>query len=217
MLAACGGSNGSREIATEMTSNPMIELPAPATAGEMSLNRTLATRRSIRDFIERPLDHHELSQLLWATQGITSDSGQRTAPSAGGLYPLEVYLVTASGRYHYHPDGHRLELLAEDDVRADLADAALSQQAVAQAPATFVITAVYARTEVKYGDRAERYVKLEVGHAAQNLLLQAVALDLGAVPIGAFSDDQVGDVLDLPDDHEPLYLIPVGQPAGASG
>jgi SagB-type dehydrogenase family enzyme len=167
----------------------------------------------VRAYRAEPLDLAEVSQLLWATQGVTSAAGLRTAPSAGALYPLELYLVTAAGFYRYEPDGHCLEVLGEADLRADLSRAALSQEAVALAPAVFILAAVYARTEQKYGDRAERYVKLEAGHAGQNLLLQAVALDLGAVPIGAFHDDQVQDVLGLPADHEPLYLIPVGRPS----
>ncbi|MDJ0923744.1 MAG: SagB/ThcOx family dehydrogenase [Acidimicrobiia bacterium] len=213
MLAACGGSEGVTTSTSNATRNAMIELPPPTIAEGVSLTDTMAARRSVREYRETPLELAELSQLLWATQGITSPAGQRTAPSAGGLYPLEIYVVTAAGRHHYHPADHQLELLAEGDFRPELAEAALSQDPVAKAPATFVIAAVYARTAQKYGERAERYVEIEVGHAAQNLLLQAVALDLGAVPVGAFHDDQVAAVLDLPADHEPLYLIPVGHPA----
>jgi SagB-type dehydrogenase family enzyme len=189
-----------------------IDLPPPAVTGGGSLADALEHRRSIRDFQATPLELVEISQLLWAAQGVTSSAGQRTAPSAGGTYPLEVYVVTDQGKYLYHPDRHQLEILSADDVRAVLSRAALSQESVAQAAAIFVLTAVYSRTEQRYGDRAERYVKLEAGHAAQNLLLQAVALGLGAVPIGAFNDDEVQQVLNLPDDHEPLYLVPVGHP-----
>jgi SagB-type dehydrogenase family enzyme len=115
--------------------------------------------------------------------------------------------------YHYEPQGHRLALQLTGDARAALYDAALKQAVVRQAPAVFVVAAVYARTEEKYGDeRSPRYVHLEAGHAAQNILLQAVALELGAVPIGAFYDDQVKKALVLPDDHQPLYLIPTGHP-----
>lgn len=188
-----------------------IDLPPPEVTGGGSLAEALAERRSVRDYRPGPLDPTEISQLVWAAQGVTSSAGLRTAPSAGALYPLELYVVTDSGRYHYDPHRHQLEVLANEDVRVDLARAALSQNAVEDAAAVFVLAGVYARTEQKYGDRAERYVKLEAGHAAQNLLLQAVSLGLGAVPIGAFHDDQVREVLDLPDDHEPLYLIPVGR------
>ncbi len=190
-----------------------VELPAPRTDGPMSLERALAERRSVRDFTDERLTLEELAQLLWAAQGITADWGGRTAPSAGALYPLEVYAVTPGGLYHYLPDGHRADVLRADDLRRPLAAAALGQSAVAEAPAVLVIAAVFRRTEVKYGERAERYVHLEAGHAAQNVLLQAVALGLGGVPIGAFSDREVQRVLGLPADHEPLYLIPVGHPA----
>lgn len=190
-----------------------VELPAPRTDGPMSLERALAERRSVRDFTDERLTLEELAQLLWAAQGITADWGGRTAPSAGALYPLEVYAVTPGGLYHYLPDGHRADVLRADDLRRPLAAAALGQSAVAEAPAVLVIAAAFRRTEVKYGERAERYVHLEAGHAAQNVLLQAVALGLGGVPIGAFSDREVQRVLGLPADHEPLYLIPVGHPA----
>ncbi len=190
----------------------IIDLPAPRTDGGMSLEEALAARRSAREFTDEPLTLEQISQLLWSAQGITADWGGRTAPSAGALYPLEVYVVTADGSFHYLPDGHRLWVMSRGDLRAPLAEAALGQAAVSEAPAVFVITAVYARTAGKYGDRAERYVRLEAGHACQNLLLQAVALGLGAVPIGAFSDTEVQRVLGLPADQEPLYLIPVGHP-----
>jgi SagB-type dehydrogenase family enzyme len=190
-----------------------IDLPQPEVTAGGSLADALARRRSVREYQPRPLDMADISQLLWAAQGITSSAGGRTAPSAGGLYPLELYLVTQSGRYHYDPNRHQLEVLGEDDVRRELSRAALSQEAVEEAAAVFIVAAVYSRTEQKYGERAELYVKLEAGHAAQNLLLQAVSLGLGAVPIGAFHNDEVQEVLDLPNDHEPLYLIPVGHPA----
>lgn len=195
----------------------IVELPTPDTKGDVSLEETLARRRSVREFTGEQLTIEELSQLLWAAQGITADWGGRTAPSAGALYPLEVYLVTADGLFHYLPDGHRAERLSETDLRAPLADAAFGQTAVSAAPAVFVITGVYARSAAKYGDRAERYVQLEAGHVCQNLLLQAVTLGLAGVPMGAFSDVGVQQVLGLPRNHVPLYLVPLGHAAtGAS-
>lgn len=190
-----------------------LDLPAPTMQGDVSLEETLAERRSVREFTEEQLTLEEISQLLWAAQGITAEWGGRTAPSAGALYPLEVYVVTPESLYHYLPEGHRVDLLATGDLRRALADAALGQTMVADAPAVVVVTAVFARTEGKYGDRAARYVHLEAGHVAQNILLQAVAMDLGGVPVGAFSDPDVQQALNLPADHEPLYLIPVGHPA----
>lgn len=199
----------------EVTASPQTEeiaLPAPRLKGEMSLEETLAARRSVREFTEEEVTLEEISQLLWAAQGITADWGGRTAPSAGALYPLEVYVATADGLYHYVPQGHKAIIESRADLRDGLWQAGLSQNAIREASAVFVIAAVYARTEKKYGGRAERYVKLEAGHAAQNLVLQAVALGLGGVTIGAFYDDQVQSALSLPSDHEPLYLIPVGHP-----
>ncbi len=188
-------------------------LPTPLARGALSLEEALARRRSVRDFAETPLSLGELGQLLWAAQGITSRDGYRTAPSAGALYPLELYAVTAETVYHYEPEGHRLSVHLPGDRRPELYAAALSQSPVLEAPAVLVITAVYERTERKYGaERTPRYVHLEAGHAAQNILLQAVALDLGAVPVGAFYDDRVQQALALPADHQPLYLIPAGHP-----
>ena len=209
ILAACG-EGSDVDTSTRQQTSP---LPAPVVRGEMSLEETLATRQSVREFTDEPLTDAEISQLLWAAQGITRGGRGRTSPSAGGLYPLELYLVTAEGVSHYRPDGHALDSLTLQDLRVPLHHVALGQEAVRDAPAVFVVTAVFERTAVKYLGRAERYVHLEAGHAAHGLLLQAVALDLGGVPIGAFADDRVQQVLGLPDDHEPLYLIPVGHPA----
>jgi SagB-type dehydrogenase family enzyme len=167
----------------------------------------------VREFSEKQLTLAELGQLLWAAQGVTNQYGFRTAPSAGALYPLEVYAVMAEGVYRYEPPGHRLIVHAAGDLRPQLYEAALRQNPIRAAPVVFVIAAVYGRTAVKYGDeRSPRYVHLEAGHAAQNILLQAVALNLGAVPIGAFYDDRVKQVLKLPSDQQPLYLIPTGHP-----
>ena len=209
-LMACVGSESSPTPTEIMEA---IELPAPSLDSDEALEAALASRRSVRTFTADPLDLNELSQLLWAAQGITSEQGARTAPSAGGLYPLELFVVAGDGLYHYLPEQHSLERLGTSDLRDLLSEAALGQEAVADGAAVFVITAVYSRTEAKYEDRAERYVHLEAGHAAENLLLQATALGLGAVPIGAFRDSEVQDVLALPADHAPLYLIPVGHPA----
>jgi SagB-type dehydrogenase family enzyme len=190
-----------------------IALPEPRLKGTLTLEETLSKRRSVREFTVEPLSLEEIGQLLWAAQGITHPAGYRTAPSAGALYPLEMYVTTPEGVYHYDPQGHRLNPHLPGDLRPGLHGAALQQELVLNAPAVFVIAAVYERIAQKYGDeRSPRYVQLEAGHAAQNLLLQATALDLGAVPIGAFSDDEVKTALSLPADQQPLYLIPVGHP-----
>lgn len=210
-VANTDSSSGSRQ---ESEVIEVIDLPAPDRDGVMTLERTLAERRSIREYTADPLSWEELGQLLWAAQGLNREGEGRTNPSAGALYPIEVYAVTAQGLYHYQPRGHRVEALSRSDLRPGLAEAALGQEAVGDAPAVFVVCGVFSRTEVRYGGRAERYVNLEAGHVGQSLLLQAVGLGLGAVPIGAFEDSEVQDRIGLPDDHEPLYLIPVGHPAG---
>jgi len=160
---------------------------------------------------------HEVSQLLWAAQGITDPRGFRTAPSAGALYPIEVKVVVgeveglSTGIYRYDPNEHQLIRTKDGDERTKLASAALRQACVKEGSVVFVFTAVYERTTVKYGDRGIRYVHIEAGHAAQNLLLQATAMNLGAVPIGAFQDEQVANLLDLAEEEQPLYIIPVGR------
>lgn len=194
-----------------------VTLPEPAYAGEQSVERLLRQRRSVRDYRDATLPLSDISQLLWAAQGITHAAGLRTAPSAGALYPLEVYLVAgnvsdlAAGVYHYQADGHRLERMHRGDQRKPLARAALAQNWVGDAAAVVVFAAVYERTTRKYGKRGVRYVHMEVGHAAQNLFLQAEALGLATVVVGAFRDDEVAGVLQLPDDVHPLVLMPVGR------
>ena len=195
----------------------VINLPEPQYDSDVSIEQSLLNRRSIRSYTGEPLTLQEVSQLLWAAQGITDARGLRTAPSAGALYPLEVYLVAGDvedltpGVYRYEPDGHQLARIIDGDKRAELADAALAQPWVREGAISVVFTAVYERTTGKYGDRGIRYVHLEAGHAAQNLCLQATAMGLGAVTVGAFHDEQVTKLLNLPGDEQPLYIIPVGR------
>lgn len=189
------------------------DLPQPTDRGPLSLEQALRQRRSVREFMPAPLSESQLAQLLWSAQGVTDPQGYRTAPSAGALYPLEVYVATGVEVLHYDPTHHRVRAVITGDVRDALQSAALSQPAVGTAAAVFIIAAVPRRTAAKYGaSRARRYVDLEAGHAAQNLLLQAVALGLGAVPVGAFDDAAVARALQLPAEQEPRYLIPVGRP-----
>ena len=188
-----------------------IKLPAPKLKGTLSVEEAIYKRRSKRDFLPKDLSLEQISQLCFSAQGITEKSwGLRAAPSAGALYPLEIYLVKSDGVFHYIPEEHKLLSIVKGDRRDELAAAALGQSFIAEAPVDIVITAVYQRTRGKYGTRAERYVHIEAGHAAQNIHLQAVALGLGSVPIGAFFDEAVKSVLNLPKDHEPIYIIPVG-------
>ena len=191
-----------------------MKLPKPRTKGEVSLEETLEKRRSKRSFTPKELGWEQISQLLWAGQGVAGKTyyGFRTAPSAGALYPLEIYLVIKEGVYNYKPETHELERTIESDLRGQLSRAALGEEAIEEAPVDIVIAAVYRRMEWRYRERAVRYVHIEVGHIAQNIHLQAVALGLGSVPIGAFRDEQVQRVLSLPKDQQPLYIIPVGYP-----
>lgn len=198
--------------------NQEIKLPKPDFSGTMSLEESLYKRRTIRDYKNEPLTLQEVSQLLWSIQGITDlDWGLRTTPSAGALYPLEIYIVVGNiknldpGIYKYHPQKHSLIKTLDGDKRKELYTAALQQESIIQAPVNFVIAAIFQKTSIKYGSRAERYVWLEAGHAAQNLLLQATALNLGAVPIGAFYDNEVKETLRLQKEEEPLYIIPTGR------
>jgi SagB-type dehydrogenase family enzyme len=195
-----------------------IKLPEPRHDSTTSVESALRQRRSVREFSQEPLKLADVSQLLWAAQGITDTKGKRTAPSAGALYPLEVFLAAGNvdglpaGVYRYRPQGHELRRAVEGDVRAKLASAALGQQSVKDAAATIIIAGVYERTAKKYGPRVERYVHIEVGHAAENVQLQAVALNLGSVVVGAFDDAEVKQVLTLADNEQPLCLMPVGKP-----
>jgi SagB-type dehydrogenase family enzyme len=191
-----------------------IRLP-PVEGGEMPLEEAIKRRRSVRSFTERELTLKQLSQLLWASQGITdSVRGFRSAPSAGALYPLKVYLVKKDGVFEYIPSSHSIVKRVDGDKRGELCRTALWQSFIEEAPVSFVITAVYERTTVKYRERGIRYVHIEVGHSAQNIHLEAVALGLASVPVGAFRDDEVKKVLSLPPSEEPLYIIPVGYARG---
>ena len=213
MLVAALCVPGCDSGASDVTEGGRLVELSPAEIGpSMDLNDALGRRRSIRNFAGRSLTADEIGALLWAAQGVTSEMGGRTAPSAGGLYPLELYVATAEALSRYRAEDHALEVRFDSDLRQQLYEAGLEQDAIRDAPAVFIVTAVPARTETKYGGRAERYVLLEAGHAAQNLLLEAVALELGAVPIGAFDDDDVARILDLDEGEIALYLIPIGAP-----
>jgi SagB-type dehydrogenase family enzyme len=182
----------------------------------MSVEEAMLQRRSMRDFAPASIGLADVSQLLWSAQGITSPDGFRTAPSAGALYPIEIFLVAGdvqglkAGVYRYRPGEHELIPSGEGDRRRPLSQAALRQTWMAGAPAILVITGVLERTARKYGGRALRYVQIEAGHVAQNVYLQATARGLATVLVGAFNDEQVKDTLGLPEDHTPFCLMPVG-------
>ena len=197
--------------------NEYIKLPNPELTGEQSVEMLLQQRRSVRSYQKSSLNLTEVGQLLWSAQGVSDAQGLRTAPSAGALYPLKLFVVVGDvnelspGIYQYNPEEHSLLKTANGDLRKLLQKAALNQSCIGDAAVIFVFTAIYRRTTWKYGDRGVRYVHMEVGHAGQNLFLQAEALDLGTVVIGAFNDDEVRKVLRLDSDMQPLSLMPVGR------
>lgn len=188
-----------------------IKLPRPRLKGTVSVEEAIQKRRSVRSYSRKDVSPEDISQLLWACQGITDErGGYRSSPSAGALYPLEIYLAKADGLFHYIPKDHKLEIISDKDPRPELADAAYRQHYAAEAGIDIIIAAVYGRVTSKYADRGTRYTDMEAGHAAQNVFLQASALGLWSVPIGAFDDSAVARILKLPRDSKPLYILPVG-------
>ncbi len=199
----------------------IVKLPEPVKDGHVSVEKAISNRRSTRSFSDKPLTLQDVAQMLWAAQGISGPRGYRTAPSAGALYPLEVYVATGNveslprGLYHYRTESHDLEIVSPGDHRQTIWEAALSQHPIREAPAVFVFLGVFPRTMGKYGKRGMQYVLIEAGHAAQNMLLQAEAMGLGHVPIGAFNDEMMRSILKIDGETHPLYIIPVGHPFGS--
>ena len=195
-----------------------VPLPQPELTGSVSIEQTLQKRRSVREYAGMPLSLEEIAQLAWSAQGITDKTtGFRTAPSAGATFPIEIYFLISNvnnldtGIYWYNNRDHALEKIIDGDKRYSLHGVSLHQESIINAPVVMVISGVVARTEQRYGDRALRYVYMEAGHVAQNVYLQGVALDIGTVVIGAFSDQGVQEVLQLDDGEHPLYIMPVGK------
>lgn len=195
-------------------SDTTIKLPQPDTTGSVPLETAIAKRRSVRRYTTQELTIEQIGQLLWAAQGITGGKDvQRAAPSAGGLHPLLFYVARSDGLWAYDHQEHALVRHTEGDVRVPLAEASWGQKFIAEAPCVIVVSAIMERTTRKYKERGEvRYVPMDAGHAAQNILLQAVALDLASVPVGAFVDKAVTGALSLPEPQVPLYILPVGHP-----
>jgi SagB-type dehydrogenase family enzyme len=216
MTVDSGRTNEWMEAGGMSETTSSVRLPEQRNS-DTSIEAALQSRRSIREFALEPLTLADVSQLLWAAQGETGTTGLRTAPSAGALYPLRLYLVSGDvtgldpAVYRYVPGRHELRRTRGQDRRAELSAAALHQECVRSAAATLVIAADGRDTIAKYGARARRYIDIEVGHAAQNVHLQARALGLGSVDVGAFDDAAVEDVLGLPRAEEPLLLLPVGR------
>ena len=204
--------------AAAANSNDMpVPLPQPELHGTMPLEQALQQRRSQREFDAGPLALRDVAQVLWAAQGVTDARGLRTAPSAGALAPLEIYLIAGqvsdlpAGLYRYQPGAQSLVPIRRGELRGQVAALALGQSALREAPATLVIAGVYSRTRQRYGERAERYVHIEAGHAAQNVYLQCTARRLSTVLIGSFDDAALRAALALPPDHAPLALMPFGR------
>lgn len=194
-----------------------VQLPEPEYDGKVSVERALRERRTVRSYKDEPLTLSEISQLLWAAQGITEkDKGLRTAPSAGAMYPLEVYLVVGNvegvgqGAYKYSPHEHQLTRTKDGDARAEFG-AALGQNGAGEAGAVIVFFGVYERATVKFGEIGIRYVHMEVGHAAQNVYLQAAAMNLGTGVIGGFPESRIKKILNVPEEEQLLYIMPVGR------
>jgi len=198
-----------------------IALPKPRFKGELSLEEAMLRRMSTRVFSSRTIAKSQLSQLLWACQGIRRGY-YRTVPSAGATYPLEVFVLLGEGGveslgggvYRYVPQGHSIEPHLPGDVRKDLCSACLEQGFIRSAPVSFVVCSEYSRTTARYGERGVRYVHMEVGHLGQNVALQGEALGLCSVMVGAFHDEDVSRALNLPLELKPLYVVPVGYSEG---
>ncbi len=191
--------------------NKTIQLPEPKIIGKMSVEESIFRRRSQRTYYPNDLTMEQISQLLWAAQGITDKTwGFRAAPSSGSLYPLTIYLVKKDGVFRYVPDGHKLVQTSTEDIRPSLVRASLGQNFIGEAPIDIIIAGNFRIVEAKYGQRSYRYLNMEIGHAAENIHLQAVSLGLASVPVGAFWDDVVGKALGLPETQDPFYIIPVG-------
>lgn len=198
-------------------SEDMIQLPDPTTDGNVSLEKALTLRRSVRNYANEALSLADLSQLLWSAQGITNERGFRTAPSAGATFPLELFVVVnnieglSKGVYHYSPFKNTLEVIHLKDISADLMRASHSQSMITESAAVLVFGAIFERTTDRYGERGIRYVHNEIGHASQNVHLQAAAMDLGTVVIGAYRDEAVEEILGLDPDIRVLYMMPAGK------
>lgn len=215
------------KIPLTLTFIDSVNLPNPRTDGKISVEKAMNDRRSHRDFADQAITLQDVSQVLWAAYGLTKPieggpaflrGGLRTAPSAGALYPLDVYLVAGNvqglppGIYFYDSGNHRLKKLVAGDQRKEVCTAANSQKMVEQAPASLVYSAVFSRTTSKYGDRGrERYVCMDLGHSAENVYLQCEAMGFGTCAIGAFFDDQLKSIIGMTRNEEPLYIMPFGK------
>jgi SagB-type dehydrogenase family enzyme len=204
-----------------MKDSNIILLPSPTLKGSVSVEEAINMRRTKREFSEGSLTIEEWGQILWAAQGITlnGDMKKRTAPSAGALYPLDIYLVLSksamgplkAGVFHYLPLKHALKPISDKDFTKEVAKISLYQYWMAETPGMILITAEYSRITGKYGDRGIRYAHIEAGHVAQNCFLQAESLKLNLGIVGAFEDENLIDLLPIPKRHEPILILPIGR------
>jgi len=214
MIIACGSGGPARS--QESGNEVVVELPDPDLDSSISLADCLLNRSSKRDYSDRPLTLDEISGILWAAQGITRDWGARTTPSAGGLFPIRLYVVSGnvegleSGSWLYSPEEHSLTLVTEGELLDDLQDAAVDQQCVGSASCVIVISAIYEVTSWKYGERSTRYIDAEAGAVCQNIYLMCESLGLGTVCIGAFYDDTIASIIGT--DNMIRLIMPVGAP-----
>jgi len=218
--AVLGVTRRTRTADHDRFQNESLSLPSPQEESDTAVEKAIANRRSRREYGTQPLTRRELSQLLWAGQGVTDRStGYRAAPSAGALYPLTLYVVVGTpgvenleqGVYQYQPEEHELRQVKSGNVQSRLRQAALDQGDVEDAAIDIVVSATDERTTQKYGNRGKlRYVPMEAGHVGENIYLQAESLTLSTVTIGAFDDERVRQIVDAPANQRPLYVIPVG-------
>lgn len=205
---------GQKITDTAVMQQDIISLPEPRLGSDVSIEESMYNRRSIRDFTDENLSLEELSQLLFASQGIT-DGTHRTVPSAGALYPIEIYVLVdnvqniSPGFYHYVPDTHSLQYVSSSSIKAEIPAKAYYQLWMEDSAADIVIAADYSRTEQKYGRMAEKYVHMEVGHAAQNIYLQAYALGLGTTMVAGFENAKMKKLMGI--EYMPLAIMPVGK------
>lgn len=195
----------------------------PPTEVNTTLSCALHDRRCVRTYCRNEKTSLQvLSNWLGLSCGLVARPGEhdslaRTYPSGGGLYPLEVYVAVrrvqglANGLYHYNVAGHCLEQLADHQIVEDIASNLTQQDAASSAHVVVIITAVFMRTQYKYGERGYRFVLLEAGHLMQNLCLLAPALGLGTVPLGGYYDDRLHDLLGVDGvDEAVVYVAPAG-------
>jgi len=199
-----------------------IELPTKRLNEQISLAKTLEKRSSCRYFNEESLTLQDLSNILWAAQGITDKrySLRRTVPSAGAVYPIEMYISIRKegvheldkGIYRYISETHSLEKVSESDITEDLSNACYNQEFITKASFNILLASNNQRTRELYNERGDRYVMMEAGSITQNIYLEAVESNLGTVFIGAFDDALIKSLFGI-EKLMPLAIMPVGMPS----